>query len=238
MTPPIQRRTQGTASLFLSMFLGATACTSGSGTAITPLPGSGGTFDEDCPVGAGQVTEGRVIANYEFEGYVDPANRGVGDEVRETLSVCDFYNPTGDGVFDEDSPLAGEPKPKALMINVSAVWCQPCKLEASEILPEEYEIYGPQGLELLMVLADSDSQGVAATVDDLESWVNAFTVHYIGTVDEGRSFTNQFNSGQFPSNLLVDTTTLTVVRSISGLPGDAFFSQLEQLLAAEPEATE
>lgn len=236
MTASAQRRARQAASLAACLLsLGTAACTSGSGTAIAPLPGSGGTFDEDCPVGAGTVTEGRVIADYAFEGYVDPAGRGVGEGLREEISLCDFYNPTGDGVFGDDSPFAGEAKPKALMVNVSAVWCQPCKLEASEILPEEYELYGPQGLEILMVLADAQSQGVSATFEDLELWVGAFTVHYIGSVDEGRVFTNQFNSGQFPSNVLIDTRTLEVVRNIPGLPGEDFFLQVEQLLAAEPE---
>ena len=239
MAASAQRPGRTVASLATAiLMLGTTACTSGSGTAIAPLPGSGGTFDEDCPVGAGTVTEGRVLFNYEFEGYVDPASRGVGEDLRETLSICDFYNPTGDGVFNDDSPFAGQAKPKALMVNVSAVWCQPCKLEASEILPEEYELYNPRGLEILMVLADAQSQGVAAGFEDLELWVNAFTVHYIGSVDEGRDFTNQFNSGQFPSNVLVDARTLEVVRNIPGLPGDDFFTQVEQLLEAEPEASE
>ncbi|MEM1033035.1 MAG: hypothetical protein AAGN82_21995 [Myxococcota bacterium] len=224
-------------AVLLGAALFATGCTSGSGTAIAPLPGSGGTFDEDCPIGADTVTEGRVIRDQAFEAYVDPEANGIGEDLRQSVSICDFYNPTGDGVFEDDSPFAGRPKPRALLVNVSAVWCQPCKLEASEILPEEYELYGPQGLEILMVLADSQAQGVAADFEDLEAWVTAFEVHYIGSVDQDRSFTNQFNSGQFPSNVLVDTSTLEVVRNITGLPGEAFFGQLEQLLE-EPVVVE
>ena len=218
----------------------ATACTSGSGDAIFPAPGSSTEFENagggggdalQCPTGSSDLSIGNVIRDFSFDGYVDPEHRGFGPDKVTQVSLCDFYNPTGEEVYGTGTPFdEGSPKPRALMINVAALWCQPCKLEAGEILPEEYALYHPRGLELISILADTNSPGESAQLNHLDGWVGSFQVEYVAVIDPDRRLTNQLNAAQFPSNVLVDTSTMRIVESLSGLPDDGFFAKAEQLL--------
>lgn len=207
-------------------------CTSGSGDPVPPLPGSG-NFDESCPEGDTGVAPGNILKGYLFEGYVDPS-QGIGESRRKEINMCSFYDPTGDGEWGPGSPFEeGSPKPKAIMLNLSAVWCQPCREEASNVLPKEYALYGPEGLEIVMVLADTTTPGESAGWKELETWVSAYDVQYVGTIDTDRELANEFTGiGSYPVNMLVDPRTLQVVEAIQGVPqsGSGFFKKLEALL--------
>lgn len=217
----------------LAMAVALVGCTSGAGDAIEPLPGSG-NFDESCPEGDTGVAAGDILKGYEFEGYVDPS-QGIGDARRKTISMCELYNPTGDETFGPGSPFGeGTPKPRALMLNLSAVWCLPCRDEAANVLPKEYAHYGPQGLEIVMVLADTTTPGESAGWPQLDTWVQGYDVQYVATIDTDREFANEFSgAASYPANLLIDPRTMRVVEALKGVPGEdsGFFKKLEQLLA-------
>jgi len=214
--------------------LGLMACTSSSGEPVKPLAegqgGGGGGAALDYPEGPYGTVAGATIPNYGFPGYARPAE-GVGEDKRIDLAISDFYNPTGDGVFEAGSPYGeGTAKPKALMLNVSALWCGPCKEEAKDVLPEEYSKYGPNGLEILVVIVDGAEQGVVATFDDLELWIDAFSVDYPAGIDPTAQLGAVFDANSFPGNMIIDTTTMRIVEVIAGKPGDSFWLKLEDLL--------
>src|SRR5262249_17595278 len=130
------------------------------------------------------VSRGSIIANYNFVGY--PNYLGAADLLDTgpacttsadchdglvcntetsacqmglwTIHLAAFYTPTGTDVFPENPPYgAGQPKPKALLIDVASVWCGPCNDEAKFVLPGQYALYQPQGGEFLLQLADSQT---------------------------------------------------------------------------------
>jgi hypothetical protein len=194
------------------------------------LPGSGAvTIDQEYPDPPFGTTAGAVITNFVFPGYAQP-HEAIGEAARIELSLGDFFNPDGDGVYAEDELFPGEPKPKALLINVSAVWCGPCKDEAKNILPVEYAELHPKGLEILLVLADSETPKTPATWENLEGWVQQFPVNYPSVRDPDYQLGALFDTSQFPANFLVDPRTMQIVALVGGIPGPSFWAQVDPLL--------
>ncbi len=209
-------------------------CTSGSGEPLEPLPNSGGRVVEgDYPEGTTGTALGSLIENFAFEGYVN-ARDGLGEQYRSQITLGDFYNPTGDGTYGPDAIRPeGTLKPKALMINVSAVWCGPCKEEAQTTLPKHYKELGPEGMELLMVLADSEAVGSPAGFSHLDNWCTAFDVFYPAAIDPKYQLGGSFDQSQFPANFIVDTRDMTIRDVVSGIPSQGFFDKISELLANE-----
>jgi hypothetical protein len=178
------------------------------------------------------VGVGSVIRNYEFVGYVDPS-QGIDAAKRVSLGLGDFYNPTRHGSYPDGSPFgASGSLPRALVINVSAVWCVSCKLEAQTVLPLKYAELHPRGGELLLDLAESAEPGQVAGFQQLDGWVTTFAVSYPAVIDPSYQLGAMFDSSSFPANVLVDTSDMTVVESVAGVPEDSFWLKVDQLLDA------
>lgn len=209
-------------------------CKSGSGDLLDPLPNSGGAEVEgEYPEGPKGTQVGTVIENFQFEGYLN-AREGLGEQNQRVITLGDFYNPSGDGVYGPGALREeGAPKPKALFINVGAVWCAPCKEEAQTTLPESYTELNPRGMELLMVLADSEAVGSPAEFLHLDNWVTAFDVFYPSVIDPAQHLGALFDQSQYPANMIVDPRTMTIVEVVAGIPGDGFFDKMNQVLDAE-----
>lgn len=209
-------------------------CTSGSGDPLEPLADSGiPVVEGDYPEGASGTAVGSLIENFSFKGYVN-AREGFGEAFQTDITLGDFYNPTGEGVYGPDALFPEDaPKPKALMINVSAVWCGPCKEEAQTTLPKHYAELSPQGMQLLLVLADSEAVGSPAGFKHLDNWVQAFDVFYPAAIDPSYQLGGSFDQSQFPANFIIDTRDMTIAEVVSGIPGQGFFDKLSELLAGE-----
>jgi hypothetical protein len=198
-------------------------CTVGAGPPVPPLPEDAGSSDQPYPEGPYGVGVGSVIRNYGFTGYVDPS-QGVGEARHVPISLGDFYNPTRQGTYPEGSPFgAGTPLPKGLVVNISAVWCVSCKYEAQMVLPEKYAELAPQGGELLLDLAESNAMGHVAGFGELDSWVSTFDVRYPSVIDPSYQLGGLFDSSQFPANIMIDTSDMTVVQSVAGVPEESFW---------------
>jgi len=175
---------------------------------------------------------GGVIRDYSFTGYARPGE-GIGETHRGAVALSDFYNPTGDDTYAEGSPFgAGTRRPKALVINVSAVWCVSCKLEAQTVLPDEYADFHPRGGELLFDLAESAEPGNVASFTQLDSWISTFSVTYPAVIDPSYQLGSVFPSSAFPANMLVDTRDMTIVEVVSGVPEESFWTKANALLDA------
>lgn len=176
------------------------------------------------------ISKGSVIANFQFIGY---ANSQVESGGFQLVQLADFYNPTGTDVYPEGSLYgAGQAKPKALLIDISSVWCGPCNFEADEVLPVEYLKYKPLGGQFLLTLADGPTVGKPATGKHLFNWTQKYDVDYPATYDPSYKLGNLFESDAFPQNMIVDTRTMQIVEVIAGSPDAAFWTKFEAVLNA------
>jgi hypothetical protein len=182
------------------------------------------------PAGPYGVEPGSVISNYKFRGMVNPAV----DKTFVDMQLADFYNPTGDETFPAESAFGEKPKPKALWLNISAVWCGPCKFESEEILPEEHEKYAPQGAEIFVLLADGGTVGKPATENNLVTWTDRYKTAWPAAVDPTHTLASLFQSSAYPINMVIDTRTMQLQIVLAGVPqgaNNAFIVELENTLA-------
>jgi hypothetical protein len=180
------------------------------------------------------VDIGDIIQDYEFPGFPDPIDRPTSELV--PIKLSDFYNPTGQDTFPEGGPHpAGTPKPRGLLIVVSAVWCGPCQLEADEVLPEKHAQYEPLGGEFLLVLADGPSPGEAAETKHLSGWTKEYDTDFPAVIDPDYDLGKIFPSSAYPANMIIDTRTMTIVERITGAAPESgsFWSTFEQVIAAD-----
>lgn len=216
------------------------ACTNdaANGTGDNPaLPtlGNGGQASA-YPSGPYGVKPGSVIANYRFQGFPDSTKSMA---MLEPIALGDFYNPTGKDVFPKGSPYGeGNPKPKALVIDVGSVWCGPCNLEAGTVLPKLRSKYQPQGGEFLDQLVDGAVQGQPAGQKELVAWTRKYKIDYPATIDPSYQLGALFEANTFPGNAIIDTRTMKLCQVISGEPdptdnsiGAAFWAKLDAVLA-------
>jgi hypothetical protein len=188
-----------------------------------PLRGSAAAEYAVGPYGIGANS---TIPNFEFYGFPnymadpDPTHMKV-------MQLADFYNPTGTEVFPKDSPYGSEePKPKALLIVMSAVWCTPCNYEADTILPEAYAYYQPKGGEFFLILGDGPTGGVPADSKNLNGWANKYDLDYPAAIDPS---TKILVDG-YPTNFIIRTKDMKILR-IDGSPDDAFWTKFDEVLA-------
>ncbi len=179
------------------------------------------------PAGPYGEGEGSIIRNMKFRGYARPQD---GDfTVPQTLEMADFYNPTGAEQFAADSFYGARPKPKALLVIISAAWCNPCKIEADQILPDEYAAYAPMGAEFLTVMAENTS-GNEPELNVLSAWQKKYEQNWPGVADGQFKLFALAAEPAFPANILIDTRTMTIVDAVAGAD-PAIFNKMEDILS-------
>ena len=194
------------------------------------------------PAGPYNVQPGDVIANFAFTGFPNPKT---GSATLTPIALADFYNPHADDasympadpsvddrLFPKDSPYgAGTKKPRALAINIGAIWCGPCNYEAKTELPLRYTKYKPIGGEFLFQLADGATQGTAATQKDLTNWTKKYKVDYPSTIDADKQLAALFDANAYPANMIIDLRTMRIVAVVAGVPDEAYWAKFEATIA-------
>lgn len=219
--------------LLAGMCLVASGCDTPGVTEAPPFPEGQGQLPATgaaYPSGPYGIEKGAVISNFTFLGFPNPAlDRTEALEIQ----LADFYNPTGEDLYPEDSIFgAGEPRPRALLINVSAIWCQPCQYESDVILPAEYAVYHPDGAQFLLMLAEGPNFGVAADISHLVSWTKKYETSWPSSIDPTSKLSALFPNDARPTNILIDTRTMEIAEAVTGVPepGGSFFAVFDQLL--------
>jgi len=216
---------------------GLVGCTEEADVVPTPIfqEGTGqlprGTAAIEYAAGPYGISKGSTIQNYEFVGF---PNSVADTSAMKTIQLADFYNPTGDAVFPPDSPYgAGEPKPKALLIVVSAVWCSPCNYEADVTLPGLYAKYQPAGGEFFLVLADGPTPGTPAESKNLYLWDKKYEINYPSALDPSSKLAALFEADAFPANMIIRTRDMKIMDVSAGAPpeGSTFWKIYEKILA-------
>jgi hypothetical protein len=230
----------------VSLSMGALGCNEdGTNGSDSPPPDSTpAAVTLTYPAGPYNVKPGDVIANFSFMGYPNPK---LGNTTLVPIALADFYNPHADDasympadpsvddrLFGKDSPYgAGTKKPRALAINIGAIWCAPCNIEAKTELPLHYTKFKPLGGEFLFQLADGATQGNAATPKDLTNWTKKYKVDYPSTIDPDKQLSALFDATAYPANMIIETRTMRIVTVIAGIPDEAYWGKFEATIAAK-----
>jgi hypothetical protein len=194
------------------------------------------------PPGPYGTTKGTIVARYQLTGF---QNAQVNHSAMQPISLADFYNPHADdpayapanpGQDDRLFPAgsafgSGAPKPRALSINVSSLWCGACKSEAKSVLPAKHLKYKPLGGEFLVQLNDGAGQGRSAVQQDLVTWTTQFHIDYPATIDPGRQLNALFVANVYPANIIINTRSMKIVEVVGGVPDDAYWTKFEATLA-------
>ena len=211
-----------------------------------PFPdgsGQGAFYDApdypDTPTG---WSVGSIVPNFKFlalPNFADDSLNDAGErngDIMYVISMADFYNPTGTEVYPEGSPFgAGRPKPKAIMLDMSAAWCGPCKDEASTVLPGKFAQYHDQGGQFLTVLTE-DPYGDPAVVKTMFNWANAWAFSgwdqeyaYVLGIDPTAKVSPLFEPA-YPSNGIIRTRDMKLIHAFSGVTPGSFWTIFEQVL--------
>ena len=174
---------------------------------------------------------GRAFPNLSFIGYANFKEGAPGQY--QLIHMSDFYNPTGDEMWPEGSPYGTGPKPKAIVMDISAVWCDPCKYESSVIIPQQYDKFGPMGGYFMTALIEgNDTQNPRPTTfDELTSWAQSYKFDVPLVLDPEWN-TRVFLDEGWPTNLIIRTSDMKVIDRLGGVPepGDPFWSTFESVI--------
>jgi hypothetical protein len=185
---------------------------------IVGAPLDSGLFPEDAgdvdagpntyPPGPYGISEGDILQNLSFAGYVSQRPE---DGVVSGLSYTDPVT------LDDLRQLSGY---RYLLLNFAAEWCVPCQGEA-QVLPGHYAEWAPKGGLVASVLTE-DSNTLPATKRDLESWINAYDTTYTMVHDPRGETLRVLAPPTMPLNLIIDLSTMRIVRRTTGDDPDLF----------------
>ncbi|MHB8875044.1 MAG: TlpA family protein disulfide reductase [Myxococcaceae bacterium] len=191
--------------------------------------GPDGGFAYPGPYGVGT---GSVIPNFQFMGF---PRASTDHTALQVMQLADFYNPEGNAVYPAGSPYgAGIEKPRALLVDRSAVWCSPCNYEAKEVLPVERLKYAPLGGEFLVAIDDGPTPGDPAIQADLNGWVTRYHIDYPTVLNPNQVLSAIVGVDAYPGHIIVRTKDMKIVTWISGLPDPAFWKLFDDTLAGKP----
>jgi hypothetical protein len=148
---------------------------------------------------------GAVIENLSFLGWKDPARSGYDPGALETVSLSEFYDPTGT-------------RTKLIVLNASAVWCTVCRAEMQDIRTRDvHRSYKERGVELVGTLFE-DAKGGPAQPSDLQLWGStaAHDIKFPLLLDPGFKASVYFTSDATPLNMIIDATTMRIVYTMMG----------------------
>jgi hypothetical protein len=192
------------------------ACSSGSSPAVNdeggagdggtelnpdgvPYPSPAGGYGHTARMGS---TPGSVIQDFQFQGYLN------GDDTQPlgTISLASYYDPCNK-------------RYKLIHLSVAAVWCVPCNEETTDFVAAKASLDSQQ-IVVLQALDQGAVEGTAATVSDLQYWINEHMSNFTEMLDPNdANFAGFFNSASVPWNADVDPRTMELVDSSVGYSG-------------------
>lgn len=125
--------------------------------------------------------------------------------------------------------IVGEQKGKALLLNVWATWCQPCRYEIPELKKLQAEL-GPKGLEVVGIAVDERP----VNEQDVRAFVAEKAIDYPIILDPDGKILLLLESSTVPTTVLIDKSgnvawySVGVVQSTNPGLQEAFTKVLAQ----------
>lgn len=118
-------------------------------------------------------------------------------------------------------------KGRVILLIFSAMWCSPCRAEASELM-ELYNTYKERGLEIVQcIYQDEDSN--PADLSDIKRWIEEFKIAFTVVNDSDYSSVNTYNFNAIPFNIIIDRDFIIRYRA-SGFNEQAVKNVIEDYL--------
>jgi hypothetical protein len=161
-------------------------------------------------------TPGSVIQNFAFQGYPD-ADKSKG---LQTISLADYYDPCGKRL-------------KLLHLTVAGAWCVPCGDETDTLVASKAQL-ASERVTVIQVLGDGPTEGVTATVTDLDNWISKHGSNFTEMLDPNlANLGTFFNAANVPWNCDIDPRTMEIIHESTGWPGN-LDTELQPSLSALP----
>jgi hypothetical protein len=168
------------------------------------------------PRGSYGTKAGNVEAGACFQGWFDPTTEPHTDAALESISLGNFFDPTGS-------------KYELLLVNSAALWCTVCKAE-HKTLPQHYTELAPHGLALVSALFQNNA-AEPASVSDLKQWVETFGTNFPMVLDPDYQLGTYASAETAPLNLVIDARTMQIVETFVGDQGSVLWPLIEDELA-------
>ncbi len=150
-------------------------------------------------------TPGSVIADFSFHG------RLAGSTELTTISLSRYYDPCNK-------------RYKILHLSVAAVWCEPCSEETIAVvadLSSSDSVLDKDKIVFIQALDDGPTEGVPATVSDLDYWITQNHSNFTEMLDPGlKNLGGFFDAAAIPWNSDIDVRTMEILDSNEGWAGD------------------
>ena len=164
------------------------------------------------------TTPGSVLQNFKFQGIL------AGSTQVTTISMADYYDPCNK-------------RYKILHLSVAAVWCDPCNEETTAVVADlnsSSSVIKADGAVFIQALDDGPTEGVPATVADLNYWIENHDSNFTEMLDPGlQNLGGFFNAAAIPWNSDIDVRTMEMLDSSEGWSGDVS-SEIAPGLSALP----
>jgi hypothetical protein len=192
----------------------------GGGSVGGGVGGGGGTADAGAgayPAGPYGVTVNRVIQNFTFPGYLT-ATAGVKVNTLPKLDALDLQ-------MVRNLTDSNGKRFRFLLLDISAGWCGPCNQEAQDLglqgsksnLNSDWLSRGGVFMTVLTQGYD-ESTGAAPLPTDIDKWANAHSPQSSLVIDPTQALITQgISPSAFPTNLVIDLRTMTIVGAWYGL---------------------
>jgi hypothetical protein len=183
---------------------GATTADAG-GTGLNPdgvpYPSPSAGYGHTARIGS---TPGSVIQNFKFQG------RLAGSTELTTISLADYYDPCNK-------------RYKILHLSVAAGWCEPCTEETQAVvadLASSSSVLDKDKIVFIQALDDGVTEGVPATVTDLDNWISTYHSNFTEMLDPGlQNLAGFFVASSIPWNADFDVRTMEMLTSNTGWEG-------------------
>ncbi len=148
-------------------------------------------------------------------GDYPPGPYGTGEGA--VLAPLSFVNP--DGSTLDLAQIQADDRNRLLLVSTSAGWCTAC-IEEQPALADLHDRYSPRGL-VVMVSLFEDANFLPADARLAEGWQQKYDLPFLVVADPTFQFKDYYDSRQTPMNMIVDLSSMKIVKIILGADSSA-----------------